>query len=90
MWYPYIEHKISKLKYKFLPGFVNSVFSFDEDDNETLEASMDVENDEKNENSSVDETDNLISFFNRWDFVVGLIPPTVMFVEWILCKFSNG
>ena len=37
--------------------------------------------------SEANQTENLISFFNRWDFVVGLIPPTIMFVEWLLCKF---
>ena len=40
------------------------------------------------EKSEVEQTDTLISFVNKWDFVVGLIPPMVMFVEWMLCKFS--
>ena len=79
-----------KLKYKFLPGFVNSAFSLDEDDHETLDASMDEEHpiDTDANKSEANQTENLISFFNRWDFVVGLIPPTIMFVEWLLCKFS--
>ena len=68
---------------------MNSVFSLDEDENETLDASMDEENHDKKDKSDTEETENLISFFNRWDFVVGLIPPTVMFIEWLFCKFSN-
>ena len=48
------------------------------------------ENQDRNDKPSTEETENLISFFNRWDFAVGLIPPTVMFIEWLFCKFSKN
>ena len=48
------------------------------------------ENQDRNDKPGTEETENLISFFNRWDFAVGLIPPTVMFIEWLFCKFSNN
>ena len=49
---------------------------------------MDEENNDRKNDSDTEETENLITFFNRWDFIVGLIPPTVMFIEWLFCKFS--
>ena len=48
---------------------------------------MDEENNDRKNDSDTEETENLITFFNRWDFIVGLIPPTVMFIEWLFCKF---
>ena len=50
---------------------------------------MDEENHDTKDNSDTEETENLISFFDRRDFVVGLIPPIIMFIEWLFCKFLN-
>ena len=65
---------------------MNSAFALDEEaeEDDEFEENPEDKNSEKTEKL---DSENLISFFNRWDILVGLIPPAVMFIEWMLCEY---